>query len=442
MSAKKTGIIITPARKTLRFRTPLREKTSNTTNECEEDQQRHEVASFGGRRHREDDDETEALLRHELAHARAGIALLREEKAMMRRKTSNGTSSSSSSKPSFGKKKNNNEENETMLKSPVLLPSPPTLETPMRFRRERDSFRKELKMLSQNAEENETKMLEENEKTMRLSRENEAWLLKALNEKTRALKIAAKANNASEKELAQTKESASLLEKEVREQTEKVQVLKQRLVKNENARKKLETKVERYREALKDANLRHNNGGNEEAAMMLQESVDTAMSNESYCGENKVALRDDDDENNIIHNNNTNNNNRVKVEEEKEKDEEEEVHFRVFPEQMVDTNDPLLGGVPATPAMFQFPSANMHKNVVGNDEYETRATDMTTTPGGGEVVEFYGRPRRDTRKDVFVILSVWMMTIAALVSMGKSSSLSSQVVAGHRVVVKGFGFFC
>ena len=141
-------------------------------------------------------------------------------------------------------------------------------------------------------------------------------------------------------------------------------------------------------------------------------------------------------------NNNTNNNTRVKVEEEKEKDEEEEVHFRVFPEQMVDTNDPLLGGVPATPAMFQFPSANMHKNVVGNDEYETRATDMTTTPGGGEVVEFYGRPRRDTRKDVFVILSVWMMTIAALVSMGKSSSLSSQVVAGHRVVVKGFGFFC
>ena len=432
MSAKKTGIIITPARKTLRFRTPLREKTSNTTNECEEDQ-RHKAASFGGRHHREDDDETEALLRHELAHARAEIALLREEKAM-RRKTS-GTSS----KP-FGKK--NNEENETMLKSPVLLPSPPTLETPMRFRRERDSFRKELKMLSQNAEENETKMLEENEKTMRLSRENEAWLLKALNEKTRALKIAAKANNASEKELAQTKENASLLEKDMAEQTEKVRVLKLRLVKNERARKKLETKVERYREALKDANLRHNNGGNEEAAMMSQESVDTAMSNESYCGENKVALRDDDDENNIIHNNNTNNNTRVKVEEEKEKDEEEEVHFRVFPEQMVDTNDPLLGGVPATPAMFQFPSAKMHKNVVGNDEYETRATDMTTTPGGGEVVEFYGRPRRDTRKDVFVILSVWMMTIAALVSMGKSSSLSSQVVAGHRVVVKGFGFFC
>ena len=433
----KTGII-TPARKTLRFRTPLREKTSNTTttednktnNECEEDQQ-HKAASFGGGRHREDDDETEALLRHELAHARAEIALLREEKAM-RRKTS-GTSS----KP-FGK---NNEENETMLKSLVLLPSPPTLETPMRFRRERDSFRKELKLLSRNAEETETKMLAQNEKTRQLSQENEAWLLKALNEKTRALKIAAKANNASEKELAQTKESASLLEKEVREQTEKVRVLKQRLVKNENARKKLETKVERYREALKDANLRNttnNNGGNEEAAMMPQESVDTAMSNESYCGENKVALHDD--ENNIIHNNN---NNRVKVGEEKEKekdDDEEEVNFRVFPEQMVDTNDPLLGGIPATPAMFQFPSAKMHKNV-GNNEYETIATDMTTTPGG-EVVEFYGRPRRDTRKDVFVILSVWMMTIAALVSMGKSSSLSSQVVAGHRVVVKGFGFFC
>lgn len=428
--------IITPARKTLRFekvathlkstttttttreRTPLREKTSNND---------------------DFDNETEALLRHELAHARAEIALLREEKAKL-------TMGSRANDDTTKKKNNENNENETIsMKSSspkvLLLPSPPTLETPMRFRRERDSFRKELKLLSRNAEETETKMLAQNEKTRQLSQENEAWLLKALNEKTRALKIAAKANNASEKELAQTKESASLLEKEVREQTEKVQVLKQRLVKNENARKKLETKVERYREALKDANLRNttnNNGGNEEAAMP-QESVDTAMSNESYCGENKVALHDD--ENNIIHNNN---NNRVKVEEEKEKekdDDEEEVNFRVFPEQMVDTNDPLLGGIPATPAMFQFPSAKMHKNV-GNNEYETIATDMTTTPGG-EVVEFYGRPRRDTtRKDVFVILSVWMMTIAALVSMGKSSSLSSQVVAGHRVVVKGFGFFC
>jgi len=446
--------IITPARKTLRFekvathlkssssttttreRTPLREKTSNNNNDDFED---------------DDDNETEAnLLRHELAHARAEIALLREEKAKLTKmrlgkpfgkKTTMGSRANDDTT-----KKNNveNNENETIsMKSSspkvLLLPSPPTLETPMRFRRERDSFRKELKLLSRNAEETETKMLAQNEKTRQLSQENEAWLLKALNEKTRALKIAAKANNASEKELAQTKESASLLEKEVREQTEKVQVLKQRLVKNENARKKLETKVERYREALKDANLRNttnNNGGNEEAAMP-QESVDTAMSNESYCGENKVALHDD--ENNIIHNNN----NRVKVEEEKEKekdDDEEEVNFRVFPEQMVDTNDPLLGGIPATPAMFQFPSAKMHKNV-GNNEYETIATDMTTTPGG-EVVEFYGRPRRDTRKDVFVILSVWMMTIAALVSMGKSSSLSSQVVAGHRVVVKGFGFFC
>ena len=424
--------IITPARKTLRFekvvfgasssqqhgRTPLRE-TSN-----DDDDQK----SFGGK------DETEAL-RHELAHARAEIALLREEKAKL-------TMGSRANDDTTKKKNNENNENETIsMKSSspkvLLLPSPPTLETPMRFRRERDSFRKELKLLSRNAEETETKMLAQNEKTRQLSQENEAWLLKALNEKTRALKIAAKANNASEKELAQTKESASLLEKEVREQTEKVQVLKQRLVKNENARKKLETKVERYRDALKDANLRNTNGGNEEAAMP-QESVDTAMSNESYCGENKVALHDD--ENNIIHNNN---NNRVKVEEEKEKekdDDEEEVNFRVFPEQMVDTNDPLLGGIPATPAMFQFPSAKMHKNV-GNNEYETIATDMTTTPGG-EVVEFYGRPRRDTRKDVFVILSVWMMTIAALVSMGKSSSLSSQVVAGHRVVVKGFGFFC
>jgi len=63
------------------------------------------------------------------------------------------------------------------------------------------------------------------------------------------------------------------------------------------------------------------------------------------------------------------------------------------------------------------------------------------TPGG-EVIDFYGRPKRDTKKDVFVILSVWAATIAALISMGTSSSLSSSIVVGERVVVKGFGFFC
>jgi hypothetical protein len=87
----------------------------------------------------------------------------------------------------------------------------------------------------------------------------------------------------------------------------------------------------------------------------------------------------------------------------------------------------------------------MDKNSSHNeDEYETNTNlpDVTTTimTPGGEVIDFYGRPKRDTKKDVFVILSVWAATIAALISMGTSSSLSS--VVGERVVVKGFGFFC
>jgi hypothetical protein len=116
-----------------------------------------------------------------------------------------------------------------------------------------------------------------------------------LNEKTRALKIAAKANNASEKELMQAKETTDVLERSLREQTAKVLMYKQRLVKNEQAREKLESKVGRYRDALKDASLR--NEAPEAMTMPPVEeevSVDTAMSNESYCGENKVAINTKD----------------------------------------------------------------------------------------------------------------------------------------------------
>jgi hypothetical protein len=326
--------------------------------------------------------------------------------------------------------KTKNATKSSSIKSPLLLPSPPMLETPMRFRRERDSFRKELKMISQNAEMNETKMLEAKNREQKLSQENEAWLLKALNEKTRALKIAAKANNASEKELSQAKETASILERSLREQTEKVHVLKQRLVKNEQARKKLESKVGRYRDALKDASLRNvGNGEHLHEEAMPQESIDTAMSNESYCGENKVEIDVDDNVGET-------------KEDAKEEEEEEEVNFRVFPEQMM--MDPNNIGVPATPAMFQFPRNNMINKNSNDDEYEANRTTTTdvsipTTPGG-EVIDFYGRPKRDTKKDVFVIFSVWVATIVALISMGTSSTVSS--VVGERVVVKGFGFFC
>jgi len=253
-----------------------------------------------------------------------------------------------------------------------------------------------------------------------------------LNEKTRALKIAAKANNASEKELSQAKETASILERSLREQTEKVNVLKQRLVKNEQARKKLESKVGRYRDALKDASLRNvGNGEHLHEEAMPQESIDTAMSNESYCGENKVEIDADD------------NVGETKEDVKEEEEEEEEVNFRVFPEQMM--MDPNNNGVPATPAMFQFPRNNMINKNSNDDEYEanrTTTTDVTipTTPGG-EVIDFYGRPKRDTKKDVFVIFSVWVATIVALISMGTASTVSSSVV-GERVVVKGFGFFC
>jgi hypothetical protein len=433
---QNTGVMtVTPARKTLQFekaaRTPLSERSisDNETNDDENDKENKMHRAFGaaflhmafqGKMKNKSgginvDEEDVKLMKasskmermeHELAQARAEIALLKEKK---------------NNPP---KQRNKSGE----LKSPLLLPSPPVLQTPLRFRRERDSFRKELKMISQNAEQTEAQMLEQKDKEQKLSQENEAWLLKALNEKTRALKIAAKANNASEKELMQAKETTDVLERSLREQTAKVQMYKQRLVKNEQARKKLESKVGRYRDALKDASLR--NEAPEAMTMPPVEedfSVDTAMSNESYCGENKVAI-------------NTKDNVERTTREENEGEEEEEVNFRVFPEQM-------MVGVPATPAMFQFPSKMMDKNSHNNeDEYETNTNlpDVTTTTmtPGGEVIDFYGRPKRDTKKDVFVILSVWAATIAALISMGTSSSLSSSIVVGERVVVKGFGFFC
>lgn len=208
-------------------------------------------------------------------------------------------------------------------------------------------------------------------------------------------------------------------------------MLKQRLVKNEQARKKLECKVGRYRDALKDASLRNvGNGEHLHEEAMPQESIDTAMSNESYCGENKVEIDADGDVG------------ETKEDVKEEEEEEEEVNFRVFPEQMM--MDPNNIGVPATPAMFQFPRNNMINKNSSDDEYEanrTTTTDVTmpTTPGG-EVIDFYGRPKRDTKKDVFVIFSVWVATIMALISMGTSSTVSS--VVGERVVVKGFGFFC
>ena len=89
-------------------------------------------------------------MEHELAQARAEIALLKEKK---------------NNPP---KQRNKSGE----LKSPLLLPSPPVLQTPLRFRRELDSFRKELKMISQNAEQTEAQMLEQKDKEQKLSQEN------------------------------------------------------------------------------------------------------------------------------------------------------------------------------------------------------------------------------------------------------------------------------
>ena len=439
LKMQNTSGIITPARKTLVFenastarkaRTPLSERSMD---DDINDNNKENMSAFGAaflqmalhgkiktRGKEEDATKQRAMMeqmQHELAQARAEIAILKEREQELL-----------SMKSPTTKKKNTTKS--SSIKSPLLLPSPPMLETPMRFRRERDSFRKELKMISQNAEMNETKMLEAKNREQKLSQENEAWLLKALNEKTRALKIAAKANNASEKELSQAKETASILERSLREQTEKVHVLKQRLVKNEQARKKLESKVGRYRDALKDASLRNvGNGEHLHEEAMPQESIDTAMSNESYCGENKVEI---DVDYNVGET----------KEDVKEAEEEEEVNFRVFPEQMM--MDPNNIGVPATPAMFQFPRNNMINKNSNDDEYEANrmtTTDVSipTTPGG-EVIDFYGRPKRDTKKDVFVIFSVWVATIVALISMGTSSTVSS--VVGERVVVKGFGFFC
>ena len=439
LQMQNTSGIITPARKTLVFenastarkaRTPLSERSMD---DDINDNNKENMSAFGAaflqmalhgkiktRGKEEDATKQRAMMeqmQHELAQARAEIAILKEREQELL-----------SMKSPTTKKKNTTKS--SSIKSPLLLPSPPMLETPMRVRRERDSFRKELKMISQNAEMNETKMLEAKNREQKLSQENEAWLLKALNEKTRALKIAEKANNASEKELSQAKETASILERSLREQTEKVHVLKQRLVKNEQARKKLESKVGRYRDALKDASLRNvGNGEHLHEEAMPQESIDTAMSNESYCGENKVEI---DVDYNVGET----------KEDVKEAEEEEEVNFRVFPEQMM--MDPNNIGVPATPAMFQFPRNNMINKNSNDDEYEANrmtTTDVSipTTPGG-EVIDFYGRPKRDTKKDVFVIFSVWVATIVALISMGTSSTVSS--VVGERVVVKGFGFFC
>ena len=176
-------------------------------------------------------------MEHELAQARAEIALLKEKK---------------NNPP---KQRNNKSVGDVKITSLVTVTTGVTNAFTFSARA-RHSFRKELKMISQNAEQTEAQMLEQKDKEQKLSQENEAWLLKALNEKTRALKIAAKANNASEKELMQTKETTDVLERSLREQTAKVLMYKQRLVKNEQARKKLESKVGRYRDALKDASLR------------------------------------------------------------------------------------------------------------------------------------------------------------------------------------------
>jgi len=183
---QNTGII-TPARKTLVFetnasntattkaRTPLSERSMD--DDINNDNKENNVSAFGAAflqmamhgkiktRSRGNEEEEDATtkqqrammeqMQHELAQARAEIAILKERERELlsmkspTTKTKNATKSSS-------------------IKSPLLLPSPPMLETPMRFRRERDSFRKELKMISQNAEMNETKMLEAKNREQKL----------------------------------------------------------------------------------------------------------------------------------------------------------------------------------------------------------------------------------------------------------------------------------
>ena len=65
-------------------------------------------------------------------------------------------------------------------------------------------------MISQNAEQTEAQMLEQKDKEQKLSQENEAWLLKALNEKTRALKDCRQGEQRDEKELMQAKETTDV----------------------------------------------------------------------------------------------------------------------------------------------------------------------------------------------------------------------------------------
>jgi len=291
----------------------------------------------------------------ELANAKAELAILKEKKQQK-----NG------------------------LKSPIMMPSPPPMETPMRFKRERDSFKKELEMISQNAEKTEELMLTSVNEEAKRARENEAWLLKALNEKTRALKIAARANNQSEKELEHAQEALNASEANLKQTVEKVSVLKTRLQKNEAARKKLEMKVHRYRDALKDAcnKVADDNVNNE---VQIAESVITAASNESYCGENNIITP------------------RIEIDE----DEGDDVHFRV-------SQHHSIGGFvpPQTPAMFNFQGMNRMQNY--DDELDLLSSDTTS-----EVNQFYtGRKNATNISDVqilvlvlsvIVMTSLWMM---------------------------------
>ena len=147
---QNTGVMtVTPARKTLQFekaaRTPLSERSiSDNENNDENDKENKMNRAFGAaflhmafqgkmkKNHVSDvvnmDEKDDVNLKasskmeqmeHELAQARAEIAILKEKK-------NNPT-------------KRNTKKSE--LKSPLLLPSPPVLQTPLRFRRERDSFR-------------------------------------------------------------------------------------------------------------------------------------------------------------------------------------------------------------------------------------------------------------------------------------------------------------
>ena len=105
-------------------------------------------------------------------------------------------------------------------------------------------------MLSQNAEKTKRRCWKRTKDDATVARKRSVAAESAERENASA-ENSGESEQREREELAQTKENASLLEKDMAEQTEKVRVLKLRLVKNERARKKLETKVERYREALK-----------------------------------------------------------------------------------------------------------------------------------------------------------------------------------------------